>query len=413
MAYRRHPPDILKEAIALVEKHGTVSAAARAAGMPRATLDNRITDAIIRGMYKPEQPKPSERPSLGPSEVQDAAFWRRRYQEEHKRAVEAQRLAEHLAGIRNADFQIPEWIMKTGEGRRGKSVIGLLISDVHLGEVIKPGEVAGVNEFNVDVCIKRMERYFEAACTVGQRWSSDTDCAGALVALNGDLISGDIHEELRQTNELTSTEQVQAVAGLVVNGLLHVAATYGAVHVVGVPGNHGRTTPKPTAKLYSRLSYDIMICAMVRDRLRDDARFTWQFGESPDQAVPIFGRTAFVTHGDKMGTGGGQGFAGPNLPIIRGGHKIIAQQASFGRKPDLLLLGHYHVSTNPGCVLSNGSVPGYSEYGSSLRAAFEPPQQWLFLLHDKWWLRERSAIQLEDPAVPDKPRIRVPMGFAA
>jgi hypothetical protein len=66
-------------------------------------------------------------------------------------------------------------------------------------------------------------------------------------------------------------------------------------------------------------------------------------------------------------------------------------------------------------VLSNGSVPGYTEYGNGLRASLEPPMQWLFLLHERWKLRERVEIQLEEPAIPPLPRVRIPaeMGRAA
>ncbi len=124
--------------------------------------------------------------------------------------------------------------------------------------------------------------------------------------------------------------------------------------------------------------------------------------------IPVFGRTVFLSHGDKIGTRGGMGFAGPMLPIVRGTKKIEAQQARLGRRPDLILHGHYHSTGNAGAVLSNGSVVGYGEYADDLRADPEPPQQWLFLLHSKWWMRERAPILLEDPRLPEKPRVRVP-----
>jgi len=57
-------------------------------------------------------------------------------------------------------------------------------------------------------------------------------------------------------------------------------------------------------------------------------------------------------------------------------------------------------------------VPGYSEYADDLRAAVEPPQQWAALLDSHWWLRERLAVQLEEPRAPERPRVRVPAGMA-
>ncbi len=92
-------------------------------------------------------------------------------------------------------------------------MVGGLTSDVHMGERIDPAEINGLNAFDPDICRERMRRYFEAACVVGSRWASDTVCEGFLLALAGDLISGDIHEELRITNAMTAHEQVAAVVG--------------------------------------------------------------------------------------------------------------------------------------------------------------------------------------------------------
>ena len=116
---------------------------------------------------------------------------------------------------------------------------------------------------------------------------------------------------------------------------------------------------------------------------------------------------------DRRAVGGGAGFAGPDLPIVRGAKKIREQQAAVGWNHDLVQFGHYHWSTNPanGRVLGNGSVPGYSEYASDLRAVVEPPQQWLYRLHSKWWMQERMPIQLADPTPPKMPRVRVPANF--
>lgn len=179
-----------------------------------------------------------------------------------------------------------------------------------------------------------------------------------------------------------------------------------------MPGNHGRTTIKPTAKLYSALSYDTLVANMVADAFKGSKRVTFQISPSPDAVVPVLGRTMFSTHGDKMGTGGGQGFAGPILPIVRGTKKVEAQQARAQRRPDIICHGHYHHSANPGSVFSNGSIPGYGEYANGLRASLEPPQQWLFLVHETWGVRERCEIKLETPASFVQPARLIPDAMA-
>jgi len=352
-------------------------------------------------------------PELSRADTFNAGFWKKKYQSLERELAEAEHLAAELAGVRGVAYEIPDWIIRAQSGPRGKSVIGALVSDVHMGEVIEAEEINGINAFNPDICRDRLRRYFPATCEIGSRWASDTDCQGVLLALAGDLISGDIHEELRITNALTSHEQCIAVAEELSAGIVNLLEAFGRVHVVVVPGNHGRTTHKPTAKLYARLSYDNLIGAMIAEKFRGDDRVTFQQSASKDQITPIFGRTVFTTHGDKIGTKGGMGFAGPMLPIVRGAKKIEVQQAGIGRRPDLIQFGHYHTTGNPGHILANGSVPGYSEYGDDLRAVVEQPQQWAYLLHSKWWLRERMPIQLEEPGLPEKPRVKVPAGWSA
>lgn len=374
--------------------------------MIRAGADALLAAVTLQAESEPATPAEERR------ETRDAAYWQRRARALERELADAEHIAEALSGVRGQTIVIPDWLNTERQSRGGKSVVGLFLSDVHAGEVIDPEEILGINAFNPDICAARLKRYFEAALTIAPRWAADTECVGAYLALGGDLISGDIHDELVRTNALTAHEQVEFAVSHIGAGIRLVAQAFGAVHVVSVPGNHGRTTHKPTAKLYSRLSYDTLIASMLADQFKDDPRVTFQYGRATDQITPIFGRSVFLSHGDKLGTKGGMGFAGPLLPIVRGTKKVAAQQASIGRHADLILHGHFHHSANPGNVLSNGSVPGYSEYAGDIRAAVEPPSQWLFLMHSRWGLRERLPIQLEEPSIPEKPRVRIPAAMA-
>jgi hypothetical protein len=389
------------------------TALARELGRNRSTIGRHIQamrKAGLASLWGEKDQAPDPKPELTRAETHDASFWKKKCIDLTKGLGQAEHLVEQLAGVRDVPYTIPSWMIdpRQTDSHRGRSVIGCLLSDIHMGEVITAEEIQGINAFNPEICRTRLERYFGAACTIGQRWASDTECDGAFLTLAGDLVSGDIHEELRMTNALTSHEQVQAVVEAVAPGIRLLKETYGRVHVVVLPGNHGRTTFKPTAKLYARLSYDNLVGAILEREFKNDDHVTFQMSAAKDQLTPIYGRTVLSTHGDKIGTKGGMGFAGPMLPIVRGSKKIEAQQAGIGRRPDMIQFGHYHTTGNPGNVLANGSVPGYSEYGDDLRAMVEPPQQWLYLLHSRWWLRERLPVQLEEPRIPSKPVVRVP-----
>lgn len=354
----------------------------------------------------PPPPPPPPEPETAPEEKHDSTFWRQKANAAQKDFEALSALVRELGALDGLQLRVPTWAFEPGQRHGGSATLIVHNSDRHYGEVIRGDEINDWNSFDTEICARRVRRFVDAACEIGRRWTSDTTVDGVLYTMAGDEISGDIHDELRETNEFTSLEQVQGAAQLHVAGLRQLADEYGRVHVTAVPGNHGRITRKPTAKRYGALSYDILIAKLVARELADDTRISFDIAAGPDTTTLIYGRHILTTHGDKIGTGGGQGFAGPVLPIIRGANKVSMQYGSTGARPDLILMGHFHTSAAPPGILANGSVPGYSEYGAAIRAKFDTPRQWLAIIRSRWGLSERADIQLEDPPPPPKPRVR-------
>jgi hypothetical protein len=347
-----------------------------------------------------------------PTEVRDANFWRTKAKAAEDRAAESEHILREMAGIFQRPLSPPEWTLP-GNSEQGRAVGLIHLSDLHCGEVVRLEEAAGINEYNPDIFRRRLRRMIDASMRILPRWASDCSLKGVVVALNGDLISGDIHAELRETNALTSHEQVALATDELAAGIRKLADQFEGVLVTVTPGNHGRTTEKTHAKRMAALSYDVMIGNILAREFANDDRITVNTASGADIVFPLFGWSVLQTHGDSMGTGGGQGFAGPELPIVRGGKKIKLSGFATGERYDIILTAHYHTSSNPGTVLANGSVVGFNEYAVRIRALPEPPQQWLALVHERWGLRERVPVVLEDPSPPKRPRIRVPAGMAA
>lgn len=399
---RRH--QALREGAAIGE---SLAGTARRLGITPNSFRTWLYTNPLADEGTPEKPLLDVAPPA-PKEVHNAAFWRKKCGVITSEAERLRTIVEELTAVRGVPIDPKPW-SEALPNKGGRSIGVVHTSDGHAGEVIRAGEIMGLNEYNSSVYEERMQRMFDAACTIIPRWTHDDACDGVLLTMGGDLISGDIHDELMATNDLTSHEQVALAAETYDNGIRRLLTTFSAVHVAAVPGNHGRNTKKPWAKLTGVMSYDTLIAGMVRDRWRGDKRVTWTIAQGADALVPIYGRTAMVSHGDKMGTGGGQGFAGPGLPILRGSHKVRLQAHSVGQRVDLILMGHYHTSFNFPGGLANGSVPGYSEYGNQLRAAVEPPKQWLARFSATWGLADRLDVQLTNAA----PRVRIKTGAVA
>jgi hypothetical protein len=368
-------------------------------------------DQAIEKTPKAEHPKTDD--AVQRRIAHEEGFWRKKSKELAKTLAETEHVLREVSGLMRREADPPNWLFQTGEGQRHKAAGLLHLSDLHAGEVVRSEEIGGLNEYNPDVFQRRIRRAFSATMEILPRWTSDCQPAGVVVAINGDLVSGDIHDELRRSNALTAHEQVYLVTDELTAGLAQLADAFGHVFAVFTPGNHGRTTEKTHAKRTSALSYDTLIGEQVRRHFMPDRRVTVWIAPGADAVYPVLGWTVFQSHGDALGTGGGKGFAGPVLPIVRGAKSVEWQAARVRRSYDILLTGHYHVSANPGGgVLANGSVVGYNEYANRIRAGVEPPQQWLALIHSRWGLRERCEIRLEDPVPPRLPRIRVPASMA-
>lgn len=374
---------------------------------------NETTVGRMRRELRSAQPETLTLPEIPAAEVRDATFWKRRAAEEQKRADEAEHVCREMAGVFSRHIDVPNWTLPSDDGKPGRAVGLIHLSDLHVGEVVRAEEIGGFNEYDPDVFRRRLRRMIAAATQILPRWASDTTMSGVVIALNGDLISGDIHDELRRTNALTAHQQVALATEELAAGIRVIADTFGAAMVTVTPGNHGRSTEKTHAKRMAALSYDIMIGNILAREFASDERVTVNVASGADIVFPLYRWSILQTHGDSMGTGGGQGFAGPELPIVRGGKRIKLAGFATGERYDIILTAHYHTSSNPGTILANGSVVGYSEYSQRIRATPEPPMQWLALVHERWGLRERVPVVLEDPRQPERPRVRVPAGMAA
>lgn len=387
---------------ALVESGQTASKVAQEVGVNEDTAYRARKELMRLGL---EFVKKEERQDT-PEERHDSAFWRSKANRLQKDLDGLHKILREIGTLDGLTIRAPNWFAGTGGGRRGRATLCIHNSDRHRGEVIAADEINGWNTFNHETHDRRVKRLMDAACEIGRRWGEDVEIDGVLYTMGGDEISGDIHDELVMTNEVTSLEEVQGAAEIHAAGIRQLANEYGRVHVMAVPGNHGRLTKKSTAKKYGALSFDIMIAKLVAKELRDDERVSFQIASGADVWTTIYHRPVLLTHGDKIGTGGGQGFIGPAAPIFRGVTKIRAQYATMGLHDLLVLLGHFHTSIGGPSFFANGSVPGISEYGFGIRGAVDVPKQWMFLLHEKWGVRERMDVKLEEPPMPDKPRVR-------
>jgi predicted phosphodiesterase len=279
----------------------------------------------------------------------------------------------------------PEWLQDKhiGNGQPGIPVV--MLSDWHWGEVVRPSEVNGINAYNLAIAKERCERVFRNIKDMAFNHIANPDYPGIIVCLGGDMVSGDIHEELANTNELPTMPVVFDLFDKIVAGLTFLADAFGEVTVYTAFGNHGRKDQNRTHKMAAWVNFDWMLYNMLERHFKacGDKRITITVHDSFDQLFDVYGQKFLLTHGDRLGVRGGDGIIGIVGPIIRGAKKVKANYNSMGTHIDTLIVGHWHQYTPLKLVRVNGSLKGYDEYAMSGRFDPEDPVQDMFLVHPR------------------------------
>lgn len=311
---------------------------------------------------------------------------RARLKDAIKQITHLQDRIKDLEWAAHASFTPAEWTLADHPKKKREHTPYLFTSDFQVGEVIRAEETEAGYGYDSDTFRRRYRRLIDTTIYLslehgGQLWTYP----GIVYARGGDTISGGIHEELRETDDLTPIEACECVFEEESAGIEKLADAFGRVEVKSpdAAGNHDRNTLKPASKKAFAHSYDRLISYMLRRHFKNDPRVTFQTSESFDVYFPIYNQHILLTHGDRMGSRGGQGFVGPAATILRGWQKVIMEQTALGRRVDRVDNGHFHYPMYLPWGLSNGCMPGYSEYAKSFRMMPQPPQQMLVYHHPR------------------------------
>lgn len=294
----------------------------------------------------------------------------------------------------------PAWTYQPPAVKESPGVPVLFLSDLHWGEVVYRAQVNGVNEFDLKIAHQRLRHTVETAIRLTKILDAEMRYPGIVVPLGGDMISGDIHDELVATNELPSIPAVLDLAEHLESAIGLLADTYGKVFLPCVSGNHGRNTRKTWAKNRNATSFDWMLYQILRKAFSKDKRVQFFVPAGSDALFKVYGVRYLLTHGDQFKAG--DSIIGPIGPLARGRQKKLARDQAVGRDFDVMLAGHWHTYIHMTNMIINGSLKGLDEYAAAGNFSFEEPQQALWIVHPKYGCTFRMPVQCDPPGKPRK-----------
>ncbi len=305
----------------------------------------------------------------------------------------AERALAFVEQANGARLEPPRWLAPAKPKQSAVTLVAML-SDTHFDEVVDPAEMDGLNAYNREIAVLRLERWAHNVVRMARHYLAGVEYDGLVLILGGDLFSGDIHEELQETNADSMLGSLLYWSEQLCSSIQMFAEEFGKVHVASVVGNHGRMSRKPRAKRRVRTNFDWLLSKMVERHFAADRRVSFQIPESADCLVRIYGHGHLITHGDQVSGGGGIGGIYP--PIMRLRARKAQHHLATGSQFGTLWMGHWHSYLSTPSLIINGSLKGYDEYAKISNFSFERPQQALAIVSPEHNITIQAPVFCDD-----------------
>lgn len=309
-------------------------------------------------------------------------------------------LEESLSRYTVADphsLTIPQWHARNKPRKKQTHTATpiLMLSDLHLDEVVNPLELNGANAYNRKIAEARLKRIVDQTIELCQHHVGGVSFDGIVVALLGDVVTGVIHDELARTNEAPVMATVAYWVPILASAIVELADAFGHVFVPCVDGNHDRFYMKMSAKQRAESSIAWVVYNWLAGMLEHDSRITFKITPAPEQVIKVHNTSILLSHGDGFRSGGGVGGIYPAM--LKWIHRKHQQFATIGLPWDYCLMGHWHQELIGPDFIVNGSLKGYDEYAASHGFQIEAPSQHLFIVTPERGITHHMTVYAEDP----------------
>lgn len=250
----------------------------------------------------------------------------------------------------------------------------VLASDWHVGEKVDPDTVNDLNEFNDQVCDQRVQRFFDQVVEHHELSSAQYKIKYMVLALLGDFLSGNIHDELMENSYLLPIEAIQKAQDYLYNGIKFLLKnTKCNITIPCCYGNHGRITEKNRNATGAGNNLETFMYGNLEKLFADEKRVKFLITKAYHNYMKIYDWQTRFHHGHNVKYYGG--VSGIYLSM----NKAITQWDK-GKPAKINVSAHFHQQRDGGNFINNGSLIGYNAYAMSIKADFEEPKQAYFLI---------------------------------
>ncbi len=290
-----------------------------------------------------------------------------------------QRRLEVSGRLVSRDIKPPKWMATKARRSIHHATPTLLLTDNHFDEVVLPEQVDWLNAYNREIAEKRLRLCIESTISIAREYFAGLTYDGFLLMLGGDLFSGIIHQELRESNEAPILRSIDHWEGQLAAAIERLATEFGKLHIACTYGNHGRQSKKPVAKNRAWDNFEWLMYCHLAKHFKGSKNITFQIPDAADCHVSSYGIRYLLTHGDQFR--GGSGIAGALSPLMLGSARKSRRGMAAGHPYDVMVIGHWHQHLwlpSKGIIVG-GTMKGYDEYAYLGNFDYEPANQALWL----------------------------------
>lgn len=306
---------------------------------------------------------------------------------------ESKRYAAFASEVASLKPTLFPWERAAKSSKQHRVTATAFLSDCHFDEVVTADQVEGVNEYNRKIAAARLENFFDNTVELSKHYSGSLKIEGLVLPMGGDIFSGNIHDELKETNESTILESILYWSEHLASGIEYLSKNFDHVFIPAVVGNHSRQSKKPRAKGRVRENFDWFLYKILERELRHLPNVRFQVSESADCQYSVYNTKYLLTHGDQFRGGGG--IAGLLSPLMIGESRKRKRQQAVQKPFDYLIIGHWHQRAMFKNIIVNGSLVGYDEYAFVSNFDYTPPQQSFWLTDEKHGITVTAPIHVQ------------------
>lgn len=276
--------------------------------------------------------------------------------------------------------------------RLEEEVATLHISDVQFGKT--------TGDYDSAVAAERLMTLAKKTARITDIRRNGANIDKLHIYLGGDIVEGELIFA-HQAHEIDQSVFDQAVRGApsaLLSAVLYLLEHFKKVHIVTVPGNHGRPASK-NAGSHKRTNWDNVVYDILKlmllgppERPHKDlaGRLTMEVSETWYAVDNVLGWGNLIIHGDQV-TGGFAGF-----PWYGVGRRASGWIDSIPEEWTYLWLGHFHTyamaTLNHRIMLANGTVESKNEFAqANLAASGHPCQRLAFFNRDNGLIADHQV----------------------